>query len=71
MYICGWKSKIADAEKLMSRQLIKGCARHSFRDYEMKKFIISVYSFINTFFTLPETQLVISYGIELILLANS
>lgn len=41
MYICGWKSKIADAEKLMSRQLIKGCARHSFRDYEMKKFIIS------------------------------
>ena len=25
----------------MSRQLIKGCARHSFRDYEMKKFIIS------------------------------
>lgn len=41
MYICGWKIKIADAEKLMSRQLIKGCARHSFRDYEMKKFIIS------------------------------
>jgi methyl-accepting chemotaxis protein len=25
----------------MSRQKIKGCARHSFRDYEMKKFIIS------------------------------
>ena len=35
------KNSIAEAEKLMSRQKIKSCARHSFRDYKMKNFIIT------------------------------
>jgi hypothetical protein len=35
------KNSIAEAEKLMSRQEIKSCARHSFRDHKMKNFIIT------------------------------
>lgn len=35
------KKYIADAEKLMSRQVIKGCARHLFRDNKMKKLFIT------------------------------
>ena len=41
IYICSWKNSIAEAEKLMSRQKSKGCARHSFRDCKMKNFIIT------------------------------
>ena len=35
------KNSIAEAEKLMSRQRIKSCTRHTYRDYKMKNFIIT------------------------------
>lgn len=35
------KNKIAEAEKLTSRQEIKSCARHIFRDRKMKKLIMT------------------------------
>ena len=34
-------NSLAEAEKLKSRHIIKSCARHSFRDYKMKNFIIT------------------------------